>query len=326
MALFVFSSLPDWFRSFAYFLHSQWEGYAQLMLTKIYHWYAFTIGRIYNWYRFTVQSVEAFFQQDSPPLRPSYQDASVTARHRAVLISFAIVLQFSACTKSECSADIDLPRTWNARGFYSQCSNHNCASFFSTVQGQQTDRHASDGMKERARGFTAKVRNKLQHALNGNITEYEVYTPSSRKVWSRSFTLPNGMIVLSYSIRGKCAWMKFYRRGITKEIEFTRGEAPKLFGLLADHQWNPATDLTMSEVSPVRAKTFTNGQIYQWNHLPVVQTGPTAQSQQARLDNRLEDPTPPLNPKPRGYQNRDTIGGTSRGQRSSQAKTRRFQK
>ena len=71
------------------------------------------------------------------------------------------------------------------------------------------------------------------HALNGNITEYEVYTPSSRKLWSRSFTLPNGMIVLSYSIRGKCAWMKFYRRGITKEIEFTRGEAPKLFGLLA---------------------------------------------------------------------------------------------
>ena len=230
MALFVFSSLPDWFRLFAYFLQTQCEGYAQLMLTKIYHWYAFTIGRIYNWYGFTVQSVEAFFQQDSPPLRPSYQDASVTARHRAVLLSFAIVLQFSACTNSECSADIDLPRTWNARGFYSQCSNHSRASFFSTVQGQQTDRHVSDGMQERARGFTAKVRNKLQHALNGNVTEYEVYTPSSRKVWSRSFTLPNGMIVLSYSIRGKCAWMKFYRRGITKEIEFTRGEAPKLLG------------------------------------------------------------------------------------------------
>ena len=370
MALFVF---PDWFRSFAYFLQSQWEGYAQLLLPKIYHWYAFTLGQIYNWYRFTVQSVEAFFQQDSPPLRPSYQDASVTARHRAVLISFVVTLQFSACAKSECSADIDLPRTWNARGFYSQGSNRYCASFFSTVQGQQTDRHASDGMKERARGFTAKVRNKLQHALNGNITEYEVYTPSSRKIWSRSFTLPNGMIVLSYSIRGKCAWMKYYRRGITKEIEFTRGGAPKLFGLLAravasaggepgscwpqylhdkrlwkslgvqlrsrpalvqaddeevvpDHQWNPTTDLTMSEVSPARTKTFTNGQIYQWNHLPVVRTGPTAQSQQTRLDNRPEDPTPPLNPKPRGYQNRDTIGGTSRGQRSSQAKTRRFQK
>ena len=218
-----------------------------------------------------------------------------------------------------------------------------------------------------------KVRNKLQHALNGNITKYEVYTPSSRKLWSRSFTLPSGMIVLSYSIRGKCAWMKFYRRGITKEIEFTRGEAPKLFGLLAravaseggepgscwpqhrdnkrlwkslgvkmhlrpalpqaeedeatpDHQWNPATDLTISEVSPVQESTFTNGQIYQWNHLPVVQTGHMAQSQPARLDKRHDDPTLPPNPKPSGYQNRDTIGGTSRGQRSSQAKKLRFQK
>ena len=93
-----------------------------------------------------------------------------------------------------------------------------------------------------------------------------------------------------------------------------------------DHQWNPATDLTISEVSPTQEESFTNGQIYQWNHLPVVQTGPTAQSQSARLDKRADDPTPPLNPKPRGYQNRDTIGGTSRGQRSSQAKKLRFQK
>ena len=373
MALFDFSALLEWFRLFAYILHRKCEGYAQLMLAQIYHWYAFTNGWIYNWYRFTVQSVKALFQQNPPPLKPPYQGASATARHRAVLLSFAVVLLFSACTKSECSAEIDLPRTWNARGLQSQSSTYYRASFFSTVQGQQTDRHASDGMKERARGFTAKVRNKLQHALNGNITEYEVYTPSSRRLWSRSFTLPNGMIVLSYSIRGRCAWMKFYRRGITKEIEFTRGEAPKLFGLLAravasaggepgscwpqhrdnkrlwkslgvkmhsrpapeqaeeeevspDHQWNPATDLTMSEVSPVQEDSFTNGQIYQWNHLPVVQTGPTAQSQPARLDKRRDDPTPPLNPKPRGYKNRDTIGGTSRGQRSSQAKKLRFQK
>ena len=262
-----------------------------------------------------------------------------------------------------------MPRTWNARGLDSHSSEYFRASFFSTVQGSQTDRHASGGMKERARGFTAKVRNRLAHALNGNITEYEVYTPSSRKIWSRSFTLPNGMIVLSYSIRGRCAWMKFYRRGITKEMEFTRGEAPKLFGLLAravasaggepgscwpqhsnnkrlwkslgvklhtrsapvqaeekevgpDHQWNPATDLMASEVSPAQADSFTNGQ----SHLPVVKTGPTAQSQSARLDKRSDDPTPPLNPKPRGYQNRDTIGGSSRGQRSSQAKKLRFQK
>ena len=68
---------------------------------------------------------------------------------------------------------------------------------------------------------------------------------------------------------------------------------------------------------------FTSGIIYQW-----YRQGPRlkANSQQARLDNRPEDPTPPLNPKPCGYQNRDTIGRTSRGQRSSQAKTRQFQK
>ena len=93
-----------------------------------------------------------------------------------------------------------------------------------------------------------------------------------------------------------------------------------------DHHWNPATDLTSSEVTPSRVTTFTNGQTYQWKHLPVEQTGPTAQSPTAPKDNRQDDPTPSLSPKPRGYQNRDTIGGTSRGQRSSQAKTRRFQK
>ena len=372
MANFALSSLLEWFRLLVHVLQMQWEDYAQLMKTKIYHWYAFTNGMIHNWYCFTVQSVEALFQTSAPQLRPPFSGASVIARHRAVL-SFTLVVLLFACTKSECLADIDLPRTWNARGLNSHRSVYFRASFFSTVQGSQTNRHASGGMKERARGFTAKVRNRLIHALTGNITEYEVYTPSSRKIWSRSFTLPNGMIVLSHSIRGRCAWMKFYRRGITKEMEFTRGEAPKLFGLLAravasaggepgscwpqhnnhkrlwkslgvklrsrsapiqaadneagpDHQWNPATDLLASEVSPAQADSFTNGQIYQWKHLPVVQTGPTAQSHSARLDKRSDDPTQPLNPKPRGYQNRDTIGGSSRGQRSSQAKLLRFQK
>ena len=153
MALFVFSSPQDWSRLFAYVLQTQCEGYAQLMLTKIYHWYAFTIGRIYNWYRVTVQSVEALFQQDSPPLRPPYQAASVTARHRAILLSFAVVLLFSACTKSECSADIDLPRTWNARGLSSQSRYHCRASFFSH-SARPTDRPSCVRRNEGARqGF-----------------------------------------------------------------------------------------------------------------------------------------------------------------------------
>ena len=153
----------------------QWEVCSQLMKTKIYHWYAFTNGLIHNWYCFTVQSVEALFQTSSPQSRLPFSGTSVIARHRAVL-SFAVVLLLFACTKSECLAEIDLPRTWNARGLDSHSSDYFRASFFSTVQGSQTDRHASGGMKERARGFTAKVRNRLAHALNGNITEYEVYT------------------------------------------------------------------------------------------------------------------------------------------------------
>ena len=372
MANFVLSSLLEWSRLLVHILQTHWEDTAPLWKTKIYHWYAFTNGTIHNWYGFTVQSVEALFQTPAPQLRLPSLGPSVMARHRAVLVYMFVALLF-ACTKSECMADIDLPRRWNARGLSSQRSDNIRASFFSTVQGSQTNRHASGGMKERARGFTAKVRNRLIHALSGNITEYEVYTPSSRKIWSRSFTLPNGMIILSYSIRGRCAWMKYYRRGITKEMEFTRGEAPKLYGLLAravasaggepgscwphhsynkrlwkslgvklcsrtatrpktdgeagpDHQWNPATDLLVSEVTPTQGDSFTSGQIYQWKHLPVVQTGHTAQSQSARLDDRSDDPTQPLNPKPRGYQNRDTIGGSSRGQRSSQAKLLRFQK
>ena len=308
VANFALVSLSEWLRLRVHTLQCQWRAYAQFEKTKIYHWYAFTNGTIHNWYRFTVQSVEALFHTTTPHSRPPFSGASMVARHRAYSFVVLVVI-FFACTKSECTAKIDLPRTWNARGLAYHENVYLQASFFSTVQGSETNRRATGGMKERARGFTAKVRNKLIHALTGNITEYEVYTPSSRKIWSRSFTLPNGMIVLSHSVRGKCAWMKYYRRGITKEIEFTRGEAPKLFGLLAravasaggepgscwpqhstykrlwkslgvklcsrsapapdavseagpDHQWNPATDLLASEVSPDQEDSFTNGQIY----------------------------------------------------------------
>ena len=196
MANFAFPLLLEWFRLRVHTLQCQWEAPAQLTKTKIYHWYAFTNGMIHNWYRFTVQSVAAFFQTSAPQLRLPLGGTSVTARHRAVLTFKLIVLVF-ACTKTECVADIDLPRTGNARGFISPESKHFRASFFSNAQGSQTNRHASGGMKERARGFTAKVRNRLVHALTGNITEYEVYTPISRRIWSRSFTLPNGLTFYS---------------------------------------------------------------------------------------------------------------------------------
>ena len=161
MANFVLSSLLEWFRLLVHILQMHWEDYAPLMKTKTYHWYAFTNGTIHNWYCFTVQSVEALFQTSAPQLRLPSSGTSVIARHRAVL-PFALVVLLFACTKSECIADIDLPRTWNARGLDSHRIVYFRASFFSTVQGSQTNRQASGGMKERARGFTAKVRNRLK--------------------------------------------------------------------------------------------------------------------------------------------------------------------
>ena len=111
-----------------------------------------------------------------------------SARYSAKFISkqsFGVAL--SSLPKSECS----VPHQWNARGLFSDKSSSNrFASIFSTARGPETNRSANDQMKERAKGFTAKVRNKLAHALNGNIVEYEVYTPTSSRVWERSVQLP----------------------------------------------------------------------------------------------------------------------------------------
>ena len=129
MANFAFSALLAWSRLLVQVLQMQWEDSAPLKKTKIYHWYVFTNGMIHNWSCFTAQSVEALFQTSAPQLRLPFLGTSVTARHRAVL-TFALVVLVFACTKSECVADIDLPRTWNARGLTSRESIHFRASFF----------------------------------------------------------------------------------------------------------------------------------------------------------------------------------------------------
>ncbi|OLQ10155.1 hypothetical protein AK812_SmicGene6200 [Symbiodinium microadriaticum] len=81
MALFALSSLLEWFRLLVHVLQMQWEDYAQLMKTKIYHWYAFTNGLIHNWYCFTAQSVEALFQTSSPQSRQMCVDEVLPQRH-----------------------------------------------------------------------------------------------------------------------------------------------------------------------------------------------------------------------------------------------------
>ena len=65
MALFALFPQLEWFRLLFHVLQTQWKDYAQLMTTKIHHWYAFTSGPIHNWYCFTVQSIEALFQKSS---------------------------------------------------------------------------------------------------------------------------------------------------------------------------------------------------------------------------------------------------------------------
>ena len=68
--------------------------------------------------------------------------------------------------------------------------------------------------------------------------------------------------------------------------------------------------------------------IYQWSDFPMESfTSGTDRAHGSKpTSQRHDDPTLPPHPKPSGYQSRDTIGGTSRGQRSSQAKQLRFQK
>ena len=130
MANFALFSLLEWLRLRVHILQCQWEEYAQFEKTKIYHWYAFTNGTIHNWYRFTVQSVEALFQISTPQPRPPFSGASMIARHRAYSFLVLVVVLF-ACTKSECTAKIDLPRTWNARGLAYHKNVYFRASFFS---------------------------------------------------------------------------------------------------------------------------------------------------------------------------------------------------
>ena len=185
------------------------------------------------------------------------------------------------------------------------------------------------------------------------------------------------MVLLSYSIRGRNVWLRFYRRGITKELEFSRGEAPKLYGLLSravaseggepgscwsqqpvkrrlwkslgvkvgtpsprqekkdedstpDFLWNPETDLDAVDEAPFRRRPFTSGSVYQWKDLPMDSfTSGKGRQVRPETDRDLAQLTPAANRchiEPSGYQNRDTIGGTSRGTRFAEATAKRFVK
>ena len=83
-------------------------------------------------------------------------------------------------------------------------------------------------------GFASKSLNKLIHSLNGNYVCFEISTPKFRStLWKTSFSLPNGMIVFDYSFYGKNKlWMKYYRRGLSFEMETDRPASPRLYGIM----------------------------------------------------------------------------------------------
>ena len=83
-------------------------------------------------------------------------------------------------------------------------------------------------------GLLAAMRNKLMHALNGNIVWFSRRTPPPRNyLWSQSVYLSNGMCLFRYSFFGKDSlWIFASRRGSSFEMETTRRETPTLYGVV----------------------------------------------------------------------------------------------
>ena len=146
-----------------------------------------------------------------------------------------------------------------------------------------------------AKAFTSRItRNKIMHALNGNIIWFERRTPPPRNyLWRQSFYIPNGMCIFRFSFYSKDSlWLYARRRGSSFEIETTRRESPTLYGIVC------------------RAVASRGG-------------GPGDRWQLVQCHKRmwregLSDP-------PSGYQHREAHGGTQRGMRSFVSNQRRLQ-
>ena len=83
-------------------------------------------------------------------------------------------------------------------------------------------------------GFSSKGLTKLAHALKGNYSCWQVPTPKGRSSsWKSSFSLPNCVIILSYSFYERSnLWVRYYRRGLTYELDTNRNASSRLCGLL----------------------------------------------------------------------------------------------
>ena len=158
------------------------------------------------------------------------------------------------------------------------------------------------------KAFTSRItRNKIMHALNGNIIWFERRTPPPRNyLWRQSFYIPNGMCIFRFSFYSKDSlWLYAHRRGSSFEIETTRRESPTLYGIVcravASRGGGPGDrwQLVQSHKRMWR-EGLSDPTTYGTNHL------------------RYED-------RPSGYQHREAHGGTQRGMRSFASNQRRLQ-
>ena len=125
------------------------------------------------------------------------------------------------------------------------------------------------------------------HALNGNtyFVQWNVPTPRPRSSqWKLSFTIPIGMVVFAYSFYGnQSLWVRYYRRGITSEVETNRSSSPRLSGMMlrsvASRGGGPRSRWTYFQASSrhwsVRRSSNSSSvdyfcrstNIYEWSHL-----------------------------------------------------------
>ena len=171
-----------------------------------------------------------------------------------------------------------------------------------------SNRLTSTAPTKSVKAFTSRItRNKLMHALNGNIIWFERRTPPPRNyLWRQSFYIPNGMCIFRFSFYGKDSlWLYARRRGSSFELETTRRESPTLYGIVcravASRGGGPGDRWQLVQRHKrMWREGVSNPTTYVMNHL------------------RYED-------KPRGYQHRQAHGGTHRGMRSFDSTQRRLQ-
>ena len=180
--------------------------------------------------------------------------------------------------------------------------------------------------------------NKLAHALNGSYAVWDApLPPPNTWKWKQSFFIPNGVRIFDYQFYGReCLWIHFIRRAKPSYMNVSRYDSPRLYGITlravasrgggpgcrwhseSKRLWRQSMSTLPSKNTYDRnplTETTDDGDNTQWN-IDTNGFSPERDGHRAELDELQQS-------SQRGYQNRDTHGGSSRGVRSQAAKSRR---